>query len=136
MDVPNLKETPRSVSLTSRHNSKYRNSKGASNYFAPFKQRKLVDESAKDIDLKAFKGHDELCPLIWSNWKMDERVRTSLMRGAKKFIEFIGIELEVKDIALVGSMANFNWHDKSDLDIHIFVDGSKVDADKDVVSEL
>lgn len=136
MDVRNIKETPRAVSLTARHNSKYRNASGAAKYFAPFKQRKLIDENSDDIDLKAFKGHDELCPLIWKDGVMDDKVRIALMKAAKKFIEFIGVDLAVKDIALVGSMAGYNWHDKSDLDIHIFVDGKKVDADDDVVSEL
>lgn len=136
MGVSNLKETPRAVSLTARQSAKYRNPNGPAKYFAPFKQRKLIDESAEEIDLKDFKVRDELCQDIWSGMKMHENVRSALLKTAKKFIEFLGVDLKVKDVILVGSMANYNWHAKSDIDIHILVDGSEVDADEDVVSEL
>lgn len=136
MNVSNLKETPRAISLTARHSSKYRNAAGASRYFAPFKQRKLIDESSEDIDLKPFKGQDKLCELLWSGDVLNDKVRGALMKAAKKFIEFLGVDVKVKDVLLTGSMANFNWHEQSDIDLHVLVDVSSVDGDAEVVSEL
>lgn len=132
----NLKETPRAVSQTAKHSAKYRNPLGASRYFAPLRQRNLIDESAEDIDLKPFKGQEGLCELFWSGDALDGKVRASLIKAAKKFIEFLGVDVKVKDVLLTGSMANFNWHDQSDIDVHVLVDASSVDGDAEVVSEL
>jgi len=134
--VPNLKETPRAISQTAQRSAKYRNPLGASRYFAPLKQRNLIDEHAEEVDLKAFKGHDELCELFWSGDSLNEKVRKSLLRVAKKFIDFLGVDVKVKDVLLTGSMANYNWHDQSDIDVHVLVDGTSLGGDTDVVAEL
>lgn len=50
-------------------------------------------------------------------------VRLALMRTAKAFFDFIGIDdLELEDIILTGSNAAFNYTQYSDLDIHLIVD--------------
>jgi hypothetical protein len=42
-------------------------------------------------------------------------------------------DLPIEDIQLTGSLANYNYTDKSDLDVHILVDFGKVDSPKDIL---
>lgn len=68
---------------------------------------------------------DEKSTLNSNIWKKDHaipEVKTALMKIAKAFIEFVNAdELEVLDITLTGSLANYTWHEKSDVDLHIVV---------------
>lgn len=69
-----------------------------------------------------FQYHKELCPEFWTNFELDEKVRKKLIRIANDFFTGLKINLEIKDIRLPGSMANFNYTEYSDLDLHILVD--------------
>lgn len=133
-----IKETPRNLSQGARRSSKYRNPNGPSKYFASYRTRRIVDENADIDDFEVPSAHlqSELCPLIWNGDKLDEKVKASLMRIVKKFVEFLGIDIVVKDVILTGSMANYNWTDRSDIDVHVIVDHKDVDGDEELVSEF
>ncbi len=96
----------------------------------------MVDENTEEVDVKGLEVKDELCPLLWDGDILKTNVRNSLARAAKKFIEFLGIDVKVKDVILTGSMANYNWHEDSDIDVHVIIDHRKIDADKELVAEL
>lgn len=52
--------------------------------------------------------------------KLNTQVRKNLLQIAKDFIAFTKVKnLTIDDIILTGSMANYNWNEKSDVDIHI-----------------
>lgn len=133
-----IKETPRNLSQGARRSAKYRNPEGASKYFAAYRTRKIVDENIdeSELELPAPKLQIELCQDLWNGEKLDPRVKESLMRIAKKFIEFLGVNVAVKDIILTGSMANYNWNEKSDIDIHVLVDHNDMDSNEELVSEF
>lgn len=67
---------------------------------------------------------EELNHKIWnSDLTINPEVRKNLLTIAKDFIEFTKIKnLKISDIILTGSIANYNWHAKSDIDLHIVVD--------------
>ena len=67
---------------------------------------------------------DELNPKIWnSDLTINSEVRKNLLKIAKDFVEFVKLKnLKIIDIILTGSIANYNWHSKSDIDLHIVVD--------------
>ena len=73
--------------------------------------------------LKSFKTKNNLNPEIWDlkgdSPKMKEEVRNSLIEIANTFIDFLGFDLFVQDITMTGSLANYNWSDYSDIDLHI-----------------
>ena len=52
---------------------------------------------------------------------------------AQDFYSIFKIDLPIEDIQLTGSLANYNWTPKSDLDVHVLIDFSKVDPNKDLV---
>jgi hypothetical protein len=77
--------------------------------------------------------HKELNPKIWKNNQMDPEVRQKLLAIAQDFWESLKLEVTVIDMQLTGSIANFNWNESSDLDVHIIIDFAQVDNNVDLV---
>lgn len=90
----------------------------------------------------SFKLQDTLNPEIWDfgasgSVKLKTEIRHGLLKIAKDFVDSFNIEgLEIEDVLFVGSLANYNWSDYSDIDLHVVLDKSKIDADPLVVDEL
>jgi len=77
----------------------------------------------------------ELCPVFWDNFKFNERIREKLLAIAMDFFNNLNLKnVDVIDIRLVGSLANFNWTKYSDLDVHIVIDYNEVNKDTDLVT--
>jgi hypothetical protein len=76
----------------------------------------------------AIKFHTHLNPQIWDR---DEHllpeVREKLLAIAADFKEFLGLDLEVKDITISGSNAAYTYTDHSDIDLHLVADLPKAD---------
>jgi predicted nucleotidyltransferase len=65
---------------------------------------------------------------IWEDMTIKPEIKTALKSIAKQFIEFVdSSELVVVDMIVTGSLANYTWHNKSDVDLHIMVDMSRVE---------
>lgn len=92
--------------------------------------------------LDSFSLKESLNPKIWENpedpkkSKMVSKVRKGLMKIANEFIDYLGEDAFVEDIVLTGSLANFNWSEFSDFDLHIIVDVDKFGKQKDTFKEL
>jgi predicted nucleotidyltransferase len=85
--------------------------------------------------LKSFMVRDKLNPKIWelpnerfmSDPKgqvetMVPKVRERLLDIANQFVEFLDVPVFVDDVIMTGSLANYNWSNYSDVDLHIIVD--------------
>jgi hypothetical protein len=76
----------------------------------------------KDL-LKSFEPKKELNPKIWDgtgkNMKMNPEVREKLLEIANLFIDFVGTDILITDIIMIGSLVNYNWSKYSDIDLHI-----------------
>jgi len=101
--------------------------------------KSLVDEliEDKEIDqtiIKTFYLKDELSPDIFvkegNSYKMIEGVRNKLLDVANAFVEYLDVEFFIYDVAVVGSLANYNWCDYSDVDLHIFINFDELGDDK------
>lgn len=82
-----------------------------------------------DIALaKNVQYNDKLNPKVWDDKdKLRPQIRSKLVEIAEKFIEFLEIdESAVEDYLVVGSIANYNWNQYSDIDLHILMDFKKV----------
>jgi hypothetical protein len=93
--------------------------------------RTLVDELSEDRGqdekiIKSFYSKDSLSLDIFektgNTYKMIEPVRDKLLSISDKFIDFLGVDFFIHDIVLTGSLANYNWSEYSDLDLHIVID--------------
>jgi len=91
-----------------------------------------------NVDVSSIQTHDELCPLIWeSDEKMKPDIRKALLMNAKRFIEFCNAEaLTFADIILTGSMANYNYNENSDLDVHVILDFTQISQNKEFVGDF
>lgn len=49
-------------------------------------------------------------------------VREKLLQTANEFIDFIGVPLLIEDVIFTGSLANYNWSEYSDIDLHVVCD--------------
>jgi len=86
--------------------------------------------------LTSFRLKDELNPKIWDNFKIDPETRESLLQIGNDYFESLELEgVELKDIMLTGSLANFNWSKYSDFDLHLVFDFSDVNDDKVLVKK-
>jgi hypothetical protein len=73
--------------------------------------------------LSSFHLQDELNPKIWeSSDKMSPKVRERLLEIAYEFIEFLGVDVVISDVVMTGSLANYNWSQYSDVDLHLIAD--------------
>lgn len=75
-----------------------------------------------------------LCPKLWDSERLHEEIRDRLLEIAKDFAEQYEIE-NIEDITLTGSLANFNWTELSDIDLHLIVDYDKAGADKQLLTD-
>ena len=78
---------------------------------------------------------NELNPIFWSNKEFDASVREKLLQIAQEFYSSFKLEIPIDDIQLTGSLANYNWTPKSDLDVHILIDFSKINPDLALVKK-
>lgn len=77
---------------------------------------------ALPIEACEYEMHSELHPAVWQNNEMLPDVRAKLLKIAQDFYKESEFKATVQDIILTGSMANYNYHDKSDLDVHVVID--------------
>jgi|688.fasta_scaffold03660_22 peptidoglycan hydrolase-like protein with peptidoglycan-binding domain len=76
--------------------------------------------------IKSFDQQKKLNPKIWNkDDEMIKKVRDRLIQIANEFVDFIDLDIVVSDIIMTGSLANYNWSEYSDVDLHLMVDFSQ-----------
>lgn len=92
--------------------------------------------------LDSFSIKDTLNPKVWESPKdpnsatLVPKVRKALMRIAEEFIDDLGEDIFVEDIYLMGSLANFNWSEYSDFDLHVIIDFERYGKEEELYKEL
>lgn len=86
---------------------------------------------------------NDLNPKFWAksadtnDFKLNSKVRKSLIKIAKDFLESLEIKkLKLVDIRFTGSLANYNWHNKSDVDLHLIFDLSNFERHAEFIKKL
>ena len=105
-----------------------------------FEGQKIWEEfiqSTREIDFSSFRPKEQLNLDIWdANLRLKQEISAKLLEIAEEFFENLGLEgIEVDDITLTGSIANYNWSKMSDVDLHILVDFAKINEDEELVKE-
>lgn len=97
----------------------------------------MMDEiESSEINLKPFKPKNELEPHLWVDGKLDSRVRLKLLDIADDFIKTLNIKwVKPLDIVLTGSIANYNWSEFSDIDVHVIMDYDDVSSKREFVEK-
>jgi len=92
--------------------------------------------------LASFNQQDKLNPKVWTKpeepkeSKMNPKVKNALLKIADKFSENLSDDLKVEDIILTGSLANYNWSNYSDFDLHLVIDFKQFGKQSELYKEL
>jgi hypothetical protein len=95
----------------------------------------LFEELIEDLEtdkkiVKSFEAKESLTNQIFDgsngNFSMREDVRKRLLEISNDFIESLSIEFFIHDIVLTGSLANYNWSEYSDVDLHFIIDFDEI----------
>ncbi len=80
--------------------------------------------------IKSFFSKENLNSKVWETEdKLNPDVRAKLLEISTQFIDFLGVPILVDDIIFTGSLANYNWSEFSDIDLHVVADFSQFDED-------
>ena len=108
---------------------------------APYVQPRIKNPKS---GLGPLEESDDLVPDIKEDlnrdiWNKADRIKpkvaVKLLRIAEDFYKKLDIPADILNITLTGSMANYNWTEKSDLDLHIVIDYSAVDENVELVEK-
>jgi predicted nucleotidyltransferase len=80
--------------------------------------------------------HKNLNPKFWLNNHLKSGIRKNLLNLAKFYFKQLDLGIELKDIIFTGSLANYNYNDLSDIDIHIIIDYKKLTNDDEFAKEF
>ncbi|NBP16690.1 hypothetical protein EBU95_20260 [bacterium] len=80
-----------------------------------------------------FEYHKKLNEKFWKNEKFDKNTRNKLVDIALDFYGNLQTNAPLEDIQITGSITNYNYTKKSDIDLHLRVDYKKVNKDTDLV---
>jgi len=73
-------------------------------------------------------------------WNEDEEMlpkfREALLKIADEFLDYLGVPVDIIDITMTGSYANYNYTPFSDIDLHRVIDFSTVDDNLNLVEEF
>ena len=99
---------------------------------------KEIEQVNRKIDLSGFKMQDELNPKIWDKeQKMKPDVKKTLLKIADDYFESLDLPgVDIEDVTMTGSLANYNWSKYSDVDLHIVVDYNDIPVDEDLVTDF
>jgi hypothetical protein len=78
----------------------------------------------------AIELHNTLNPKIWAGENLRPEVRSALIKIAQEFRQYVDIPFEIEDIIVTGSNANYTYTKHSDLDLHLIVDFSRVECQR------
>jgi hypothetical protein len=107
---------------------------GLQNFKDPVHLEEILDEM--EYDLTKIKQKSTLNRKFWDkNRLLDRKTRDKLLEIAEDFIESVGLDGKVKDVTMTGSLASYNWHKNSDIDLHILINYEDFDDDIDLLKD-
>jgi len=88
--------------------------------------------------LHEYETQSTLNPKLWDGDQLKEGLSNKFLRIANAFYDFLEVPdtAQVLDVLLIGSNANYNWTDKSDIDLHVVIDYQSVGDNLHLVKNL
>ena len=98
--------------------------------------RKYLEE-LKGFDFSTFELKKQLKQSIWKEDRLRSNITKKLLKISNDFWEGLGLkDVEIVDIIVTGSIANYNWTNMSDVDLHILVHFGDVDENVELVGDF
>ncbi len=93
-------------------------------------------EEVLEVDPEGFPMNNQLEPRLWDGDELKPQFKERLMEIAEDFVDNLPFPVEIKDIRFTGSLANYNWSKYSDIDLHIVIEFTDIDDNKELVKEM
>ena len=92
----------------------------------------------EEVNPETFEKKPDLHPKFWMAGRLNPRISKRLMKIVQGFIDGLDMPapIDIEDIVLTGSLANYNWSKYSDVDLHVVVDFTKIDFNRRLVKKL
>lgn len=72
--------------------------------------------------LNEYETQHQLNTKLWTaDQRLPNKIRNGFLKIATKFHDFLEIDAPVLDVILIGSNANYNWTEHSDIDLHVVI---------------
>tara|TARA_B100000212_G_C27372665_1_gene533266 strand:+ start:284 stop:1054 length:771 start_codon:yes stop_codon:yes gene_type:complete len=97
------------------------------------------DIESYDFNHNLLKPKDNLFSKFWKNGTdspLNAIVSRNLVKIADKIVESLNIKAEPKDYIITGSIASYNWHSLSDIDLHILFDFNEINENFKLVKRM
>jgi len=90
------------------------------------------------IDIANFEVQNSLNPDLWpTTEKINSEIGDRLYEIAKEYFKNLELDwVDIVDITVTGSLANYTWSRHSDIDLHILVDYEQIDENQDLVKDF
>ena len=92
-----------------------------------------------DLNTDFIKPKNSLFSKFWKkgiNGGLNPIVARKLMQISDDVIQSLKLDIDVEDVVITGSIASYNWHALSDIDLHIMLDFNKIDDNFDLVKKM
>jgi len=91
-------------------------------------------EEVVDIKLlKSLEPSENMSEVLWQDMRLREEAEDLLLQVANDFLSSLDLDVPMKDLYIVGSMASLNYSEFSDIDLHIVLDFGDISSDKDLL---
>ena len=94
----------------------------------------IKDKKFKNLDFLKPKNH--LHRDFWDEKVLLPEISERLMEIASNILKNLDVDLEIEDVVLTGSIAGYNWHKHSDIDLHVILDFDKLGEDFEFAKRL
>jgi len=96
----------------------------------------IITVQNKVVEDTSLQYHKELNPKIWDDFKLKPEIAGKLLQIADAWIKFAKIPPNlVKDIIITGGNVNYNYTDQSDIDLHVVINRSLINPNREFVDE-
>tara|TARA_B100000900_G_scaffold409583_1_gene425770 strand:+ start:2045 stop:2755 length:711 start_codon:yes stop_codon:yes gene_type:complete len=87
--------------------------------------------------IKQHLPHKNLSSKLWDEEKkLKNEVKKKLLSIVEMFEEYLGVSIDIEDITITGSYANYNYTPYSDIDLHLIVNFNSLTKVKDLSKEF
>ena len=96
-----------------------------------------IADSDRTIDLSGFQMQKELNSKIWNDDVLKPEIRKNLLKIADDYFESLELPgVDIEDVTFTGSLANYNWSQYSDVDLHILIDYKEVPMEESLIQDF
>ena len=92
-----------------------------------------------DFNTKILKPKPTLFSKFWKNDRnggINPIVARKLTEISDRIIDSLNLDAKPKDVIITGSIASYNWHENSDIDLHILYDFNEINEDFSLVKKM